>query len=115
MPGPDGSIWDDILDTEHAVVIRTYIERWPRRNMPDEKVLGVVVEPDGEHRCLCPLAVEGPHGAREKHTADTRHLLNWVGDYRCPDRAATDPWHHGMQTTCECSHVGAELLASLER
>jgi len=54
MPGPDGSIWDDILDTEHAVVIRTYIERWPRRDRPPEKVLIVVVEPDEEHRCRCP-------------------------------------------------------------
>jgi len=51
--GPDGSIWNDILDTEHAVVVRTYIERWPRRECPPEKVLIVVVEPDGQvgHRC----------------------------------------------------------------
>jgi hypothetical protein len=50
MPGPDGSIWNDILDTEHAVVIRTYIERWPRQDRPPEKVLIVVVEPDERAR-----------------------------------------------------------------
>jgi transposase len=54
MPGPDGSIWDDILDTEHAVVTGTYIERWPRQGRPPEKVLIVVVEPDGDHKCRCP-------------------------------------------------------------
>jgi transposase len=54
MPGPDGSIWNDILDTEHAVVIRTYIERWPRKDRPPEKVLIVVVEPDEQARNRCP-------------------------------------------------------------
>jgi transposase len=53
-PGPDGSIWNDILDTEHAVVVRTYIEQWPRRDRPPEKVLIVVVEPDGQARHRCP-------------------------------------------------------------
>jgi transposase len=51
---PAGSVWDEVLDTEHAVVTRTYIERWPRRDRPDEKVLIVVVEPDKAHRCRCP-------------------------------------------------------------
>jgi transposase len=50
----EGSIWDEVLDTEHAVVVRTYIERWPRKNRAPEKVLIVVVEPDDEARNRCP-------------------------------------------------------------
>jgi transposase len=50
----DGSIWDEVLDTEHAIVVRTYIERWPRKNRVPEKVLVVVVEPDDEARNRCP-------------------------------------------------------------
>ena len=61
MPGPDGSIWNDILDTEHVVVLRTYVEQWPRKNRPPEKVLIVVVEPDEQARCRCPQC-----GARGK-------------------------------------------------
>jgi transposase len=41
-----GSVWDEILDTRHVSVLRTYIERWPRKGKPPEKVLIVVVEPD---------------------------------------------------------------------
>jgi transposase len=50
----DGSIWDEVLDTEHVIVVRTYIERWPRKNKVPEKVLVVVVEPDDEARNRCP-------------------------------------------------------------
>lgn len=50
----DGSIWDEILDTRHVQVIRTYIERWPRKGKAPEKVLIVVVEPDDETRNCCP-------------------------------------------------------------
>ena len=49
-----GSVWDEVLDTEHAVVVRTYIEHWPRKDRPPEKVLIIVVEPDEETRCRCP-------------------------------------------------------------
>ncbi len=49
-----GSVWDEVLDTEHAVVIRTYIEHWPRKDRVPEKVLVIVVEPDGEARHRCP-------------------------------------------------------------
>ncbi len=49
-----GSVWDEVLDTEHAVVKRTYVERWPRRDAPEEKVLVVVVEPDASARHRCP-------------------------------------------------------------
>jgi transposase len=49
-----GSVWDEVLDTEHAVVVRTYIERVPRKGREPEKVLIIVVEPDQEHRCRCP-------------------------------------------------------------
>ena len=41
-----GSVWDEVLDTGHAVVIRTYVERWPRKDRAPEKVLVIVVEPD---------------------------------------------------------------------
>jgi transposase len=50
----DSSIWDEILDTRHVQVLRTYIERWPRRDKAPEKVLIVVVEPDDEARNRCP-------------------------------------------------------------
>lgn len=50
----DGSVWDEILDTRHVSVIRTYIEHWPRKGKPPEKVLIVVVEPDDEARNRCP-------------------------------------------------------------
>jgi transposase len=53
MPGGK-SVWDEVLDTEHVSVIRTYVERWPRKGRPEEKVLIVVVEPDADHRCRCP-------------------------------------------------------------
>ncbi|MFI5337590.1 MAG: ISL3 family transposase [Opitutales bacterium] len=43
-----------MLDTEHAVVVRTYIEQWPRKNRAPEKVLIIVVEPDEETRYRCP-------------------------------------------------------------
>jgi transposase len=49
-----GTVWDEVLDTEHAVVLRTYIERWPRGDRPEEKVLIVVVEPDAGARRRCP-------------------------------------------------------------
>jgi transposase len=49
-----GSVWDEVLDTEHAVVVRTYIEKWPRRDRMPEKVLVIVVEPDEETRDRCP-------------------------------------------------------------
>jgi transposase len=49
-----GPVWDEVLDTEHAVVVRTYIERWPRKDRAAEKVLVIVVEPDEETRDRCP-------------------------------------------------------------
>lgn len=51
---PSGSVWDEILDTKHVNVVRTYIERWHRKNREPEKVLVVVVEPDKEARNRCP-------------------------------------------------------------
>ena len=55
------TVWDEVLDTQHAVVTRTYIERWPRKDRVPEKVLVVVVEPDEEMRNRCPRC-----GARGK-------------------------------------------------
>lgn len=49
-----GSVWDEVLDTEHVQVLRTYIERWPRKKGPEEKVLVIVVEPDEASRHRCP-------------------------------------------------------------
>jgi transposase len=47
-------VWDEVLDTEHAIVLRTYIERWPRKDRAPEKVLIIVVEPDEQVRERCP-------------------------------------------------------------
>src|ERR1039457_6280971 len=63
-----GSVWDEIFDTGHAEVVRTYIERWPRKDRQPEKVLIVVVQPDEEHRWLCPHC----GGRREPVEWDTR-------------------------------------------
>jgi len=49
-----GPVRDEIFDTEHAEVVRTYVERWPRKDRQPEKVLIVVVQPDEEHRWMCP-------------------------------------------------------------
>jgi transposase len=49
-----GTVWDEVLDTEHAIVVRTYIERWPRKDRVPEKVLVIVVEPDEQTRDRCP-------------------------------------------------------------
>lgn len=49
-----GSVWDEVLDTEHVRVLRTYVERWPRKQGPQEKVLVIVVEPDAATRDRCP-------------------------------------------------------------
>src|SRR5690625_4881059 len=49
-----GSVWDEVLDTEHVHVLRTYIERWPRERGRDEKILIIVVEPDAHARHRCP-------------------------------------------------------------
>ena len=60
-----GSVWDEVLDTEHAVVVRTYIEQWPRKNRAPEKVLIIVVEPDEETRYRCPRC--GQRGRPAEH------------------------------------------------
>jgi transposase len=60
-----GSVWDEVLDTEHAVVVRTYIEQWPRENRAPEKVLIIVVEPDEETRYRCPRC--GARGKPAEH------------------------------------------------
>jgi transposase len=60
-----GSVWDEVLDTEHAVVVRTYIEQWPRKNRVPEKVLIIVVEPDEETRYRCPRC--GQRGRPAEH------------------------------------------------
>ena len=60
-----GPVWDEVLDTEHAVVVRTYIEQWPRKNRAPEKVLIIVVEPDEETRYRCPRC--GQRGRPAEH------------------------------------------------
>ncbi len=60
-----GSVWDEVLDTEHAVVVRTYIEQWPRKDRRPEKVLVIVVEPDEETRNRCPRC--GQRGKPAEH------------------------------------------------
>jgi transposase len=72
-----GTVWDEVLDTEHAVVVRTYIERWPRRNRDPEKVLIIVVEPDEETANRCPKCGQrgtpAEHDVKRWRTADV-HL-----------------------------------------
>jgi len=59
------TVWDEVLDCEGIEVVRTYIERWPRRDRPPEKILVIVVAPDKEHRCRCPEC--GTHGKAVEH------------------------------------------------
>ncbi len=58
-------MWDEVLDTEHAVVIRTYIEQWPPKGRAPEKVLIIVVEPDEQTRNRCPQC--GQRGRPVEH------------------------------------------------
>lgn len=67
-----GTVWDEVLDTEHAVVIRTYVERWPRKDRAPEKVMIIVVEPDEETRCRCPEC--GWRGTPVEHDVKRRTL-----------------------------------------
>ena len=60
-----GSVWDEVLDTEHAVVVRTYIEHWPRKDRAPGKVLIIVVEPDKQTRHRCPRC--GARGKPAEH------------------------------------------------
>lgn len=72
-----GRVWDEVLDTEHAVVIRTYIERWPRKNRAPEKVLVIVVEPDEEARHRCPEC--GQRGTPVEHDVKRWRTLDVHG------------------------------------
>ena len=47
-------MWDKLLDVQHAEVVTTYTERWPRENRAPETVVVIVVEPDEESRNRCP-------------------------------------------------------------
>ena len=72
-----GSVWDDVLDTEHATVVRTYIELWPRKDRAPEKVLIIVVEPDGETRNRCPEC--GQRGRPVEHDVKRWRTLDVHG------------------------------------
>ncbi|MGH3410443.1 MAG: transposase family protein, partial [Streptosporangiaceae bacterium] len=72
-----GTVWDEVLDTEHAVVIRTYVERWPRKNRAPEKVLVIVVEPDEEMRHRCPEC--GQRGTPVEHDVKRWRTLDVHG------------------------------------
>ena len=63
--------------TEHAVVIRTYVERWPRKDRPPEKVLVIVVEPDEESRHRCPRC--GQRGRAVEHDVKRWRTLDVHG------------------------------------
>jgi len=123
---PDnGSIWDEVLDTEHAVVTRTYIERWPRRDRPDEKVLIVVVEPDKAHQRRCPecgrrcRAVE--RDVRRWRTLDVHgkrcFLESEVPRVDCPEHGkitAAVPWaRHDDRFTIPFEDHSAWLAAQM--
>ncbi len=101
-PGPDGSVWDDILDTGHAVVVRTYIEQWPRRDRPPEKVLIVVVEPDGQARHRCPQC-----GLRGKVTETGVRRRYARTPWMCTESGASEPAVNGFEL------VGPLLMAGL--
>jgi transposase len=47
-----------VLDTEHAVVVRTYIERWPGKDCAPQKVLIIVAGPDEQALDRCPQCGE---------------------------------------------------------
>lgn len=98
-----GSVWDEVLDTEHAVVVRTYIEQWPRRDRPPEKVLIIVVEPDAQTRNRCPEC--GQRGRPAEHDIKRWRTLDVHGKraflesdlprIQCPDHGkitAAVPW-----------------------
>jgi transposase len=98
-----GSVWDEVLDTEHAVVVRTYIEHWPRRDRPPEKVLIIVVEPDAETRNRCPEC--GQRGRPVEHDIKRWRTLDVHGKrtflesdlprIQCPEHGkitAAVPW-----------------------
>ncbi len=98
-----GSVWDEVLDTEHAVVVRTYIEHWPRRDRPPEKVLIIVVEPDAETRNQCPEC--GQRGRPVEHDIKRWRTLDVHGKrtflesdlprIQCPEHGkitAAVPW-----------------------
>jgi transposase len=72
-----GSVWDEVLDTEHAVVVRTYIEQWPRKDRAPEKVLIIVVEPDEQTRNRCPEC--GQRGRPVEHDVKRWRTLDVHG------------------------------------
>jgi transposase len=98
-----GSVWDEVLDTEHAVVVRTYIEQWPRKDRAPEKVLIIVVEPDEQTRDRCPRC--GQRGRPVEHDVVRWRTLDVHGKRTflesdlpriwCPDHGkitAAVPW-----------------------
>jgi transposase len=99
----DGSIRDEIFDTRHVSVLRTYIERWPRKSGAPEKVLIVVVESDGEARNHCPKCgtrgVPVETGVRRWRTLDVHgkkcFLESALPRIECPEHGkitASLPW-----------------------
>ena len=72
-----GPVWDEVLDTGHAVVVRTYIEHWPRKDRPPEKVLIIAVEPDEEMRHRCPEC--GQRGRPVEHDVKRWRTLDVHG------------------------------------
>ena len=121
----DGSVWDEVLDTRHAEVVRTYIERWPRRDRPPEKVLIIVVRPDEEQRCRCPRC--GKRGkpaetdVRRWRTLDVHgkrcFLESELPRIECPDHGkitAAVPWaRHDDHFTIPFEDHGAWLAAQM--
>jgi transposase len=98
-----GSVWDEVLDTEHATVVRTYIEHWPRKDRVPEKVLIIVVEPDEQTRNRCPEC--GQWGRPVEHDVKRWRTLDVHGKrtfleadlprIRCPQHGkitAAVPW-----------------------
>jgi transposase len=121
----DGSIWDEIIDTRHVQVLRTYIEHWPRKDKAPEKVLIVVVESDDEARNRCPRCenkgVPVEFDVRRWRTLDV-HGKKCFLEYRlprieCPEHGkitAKVPWaRHDDYSSMPLEEHGAWLAAQM--
>jgi transposase len=72
-----GPVWDEVPGTGHAVVVRAYMEHWPCKDRPPEKVLIIVVEPDGQARDRCPVC--GQRGKPAEYGTVRRRTLDVHG------------------------------------
>jgi transposase len=117
-----GAVRDEVLDCEHVVVVRTYIERVLRRDRPPDKVLIIVVEPDEEARCRCPQCGKPVESdVRRWRTLDVHgkrcFLESEVPRVDCPEHGkitAAVPWaRHADRFTAMFEAHAAWLCAQM--